>query len=99
MNHQKKRPLQLGRSAIIGIRMGAVIIGAIAAVTLAVIGFQTYQLRTGSPGGEITILPAFILLFWCGWTARRDTEARRSSKQKEARGRAANNRIPSGGKS
>lgn len=93
MKQQKRKaPLRLGRSAVIGLRIGAVIVGIMAAVTFAVIGFQTYQTRTGTIGGEILILPAFVLFFYVGWVARKDTEQRQRSQQREERVYAARSR-------
>lgn len=101
MRQRKKTPLRLGRSAIMGLRIGALVAGIAAAVAIAVIGFETYQARTGSPGGEILILPAYALLFYAGWTAHRDTEEHRRSKRREERSHAAGNRniAAPGGKS
>lgn len=65
-----KRKLYLGRSAILGLRLGAFLLGIMAALALAHIGLQAYQTRTGLPGGELTIIPAFSLFFYVGWTAR-----------------------------
>lgn len=89
---QRRKSLRLGKSVIIGIRLGAVIVGIAAIVTLAVIGFQTYQARTGLPGGEILIIPAFALFFYTGWTARKDTEEYRKIKRREEQRHAARSR-------
>lgn len=89
MKQRRKTPLRLGRSAIIGLRIGVMLLAIAAAVALAVIGFQTYKARTGSPGGEILILPTYALLFYAGWTAHRDTEEHRRSKRREERIHAA----------
>lgn len=75
-----------------GLRIGALVVGILAAVALAVIGFKTYQARTGSPGGEILILPAYALLFYAGWTAHSDSEEHRRSRRREERGHATGSR-------
>lgn len=84
-----------------GLRIGALVVGIVASVAIAVIGFKTYQARTGSPGGEILILPTYALLFYAGWTAHGDTEQYRRSKRREERSHAAGNRniAAHGGKS
>lgn len=84
-----KRKLYLGRSAILGLRFGAFLLGIVAALALAYIGLHTYQARTGLPGGELTIVPAFALFFYVGWTAkegclRRRKEAKRRAQKKTA---------------
>ena len=79
------KKLHIGRSAILGIRFGAFLLGILAALALAYIGFQTYQARTGLPGGELTIIPAFALFFYVGWTAREDSLRRRADNQKGGR--------------
>ena len=77
-----KRKLYLGRSAILGLRLGAFLLGIMAALALAHIGLQTYQARTGLPGGELTIIPAFALFFYVGWTAREGSLRRKADHQK-----------------
>lgn len=76
------KKLHIGRSAILGIRFGAFLLGILAALALAYIGFQTYQARTGLPGGELTIIPAFALFFYVGWTAKEGSLRRRAAHQK-----------------
>ena len=76
------RKLHIGRSAILGLRFGAFLLGIFAALALAYIGFHTYQARTGLPGGELTIIPAFALFFYVGWTAREGSLRRRADHQK-----------------
>lgn len=77
--------LHIGRSAILGLRFGAFLLGVFAALALAYIGFQAYQSRTGLPGAELTIFPAFALFFYVGWTAREDSLRRRADNQKGGR--------------
>jgi len=69
-NRIKKRPLRLGRSIKAGIRIGVLILTAMCTVEIARMAWETYQSRTGAPGGEILVLPMMILLFYTGWTAR-----------------------------
>ena len=92
MKQRRKTPLRLGRSVIIGLRIGVMLLAIAATVTLAVIGFQTYKARTGSLGGEILILPTYAILFYAGWTAHQDTEEYRRSKRREERIHAARSR-------
>lgn len=77
-----KRKLYLGRSAILGLRFGAFLLGIIAALALAYIGVHTYQSRTGFPGGELTIAPAFVLFFYIGWTAKEGCLRRKAAKRR-----------------
>lgn len=77
-----KRKLYLGRSAILGLRFGAFLLGIVAALALAYIGIHTYQARTGLPGGELTIAPAFALFFYVGWTAKEGSLRRRAAKRR-----------------
>lgn len=58
------------------------LLGIMAALALAHIGLQTYQARTGLPGGELTIIPAFALFFYVGWTAREGSLRRKADHQK-----------------
>lgn len=69
-NRIKKKPLHLGRSVKAGIRVGVLILTAMCTVEIARMAWETYQSRTGAPGGEILVLPMMILLFYTGWTAR-----------------------------
>ncbi len=68
----KKKPLRLGRSARAGIKLGTFILTAACTVKIAKLGWDTFQNRIGSPGGEILIFPMMILLFYTGWTARKE---------------------------
>lgn len=76
------KKLHIGRSAILGLRFGAFLLGILAALALAYLGLQTYQARTGLPGGELTIIPAFALFFYVGWTAREGSLRRRTARQR-----------------
>ena len=69
-NRIKKKPLQLRRSIRAGIRIGVLVLTAMTTVEIARQAWETYQSRTGAPGGEILVLPMMILLFYTGWTAR-----------------------------
>ena len=69
-NRIKKKPLRLGRSIRAGIKIGVLILTAMSTVEIAKMAWETYQSRTGAPGGEILVLPMMILLFYTGWTAR-----------------------------
>lgn len=71
-NRIKKKPLQLRRSIRAGIRIGVLVLTAMTTVEIARQAWETYQSRTGSPGGEILIFPMMILLFYTGWTARKE---------------------------
>lgn len=86
MKKERKKRLHIGRSAILGLRVGAFIVGIMAAVMLAIIGYQAYQARTGLPGGEITILPAFALFFYIGWTSREESLIRKKTRVIHERG-------------
>ena len=69
-NRIMKKPLRLGRGVRAGIRVGVLILTAMCTVEIARMAWETYQSRTGAPGGEILVLPMMILLFYTGWTAR-----------------------------
>jgi hypothetical protein len=70
MNRIKKKTLRIRRSIKAGIRIGVLILAAMTIVEIAKLAWETYQSRTGAPGGEILVLPMMILLFYTGWTAR-----------------------------
>ena len=70
MNRVKKKPHRIRRSIKAGIRIGVLILAAMTVVEIAKLAWETYQSRTGAPGGEILVLPMMILLFYTGWTAR-----------------------------
>lgn len=74
-NRIKKKPLQLRRSVRAGIRIGVLVLTAMTTVEIARQAWETYQSRTGAPGGEILVLPMMILLFYTGWTARKEWAA------------------------
>lgn len=74
-NRIKKKPLHLGRSVKAGIKVGVFILTAICTVEIARLGWITFQNRIGAPGGEILIIPMMILLFYTGWTARKEWAA------------------------
>lgn len=89
MNQDKKKPLHLGRSAIVGMRLGAFLVGLMAVTALAVFTWQTFQARTGHPGWELTILPALALAFYIGWTSH--AEHARKKRMKRRREEAVKN--------
>lgn len=85
-NRIKKKPLRLGRSIRAGIKIGVLILTAMSTVEIAKMAWETYQSRTGAPGGEILVLPMMILLFYTGWTARGEwTEFKRVYREAERR--------------
>ena len=61
---------RIRRSIKAGIRIGVLILAAMSTVEIAKLAWETYQSRTGAPGGEILVLPMIVLLFYTGWTAR-----------------------------
>ena len=67
-----KKPLRLERSIRAGIQAGVFILTAACTVTIAKLGWETFQGRTGTVGGEALILPMIILLIYAGWTARKE---------------------------
>lgn len=80
MRTRKTAKLRLGRSAVVGLRLGACLAGIVAAIALAVLGFNAYKARTGGPGGEALILPAYAATFYVGWSWRGDADADRRTK-------------------
>lgn len=67
-----KKPLRLERSIRAGIQAGVFILTTACTVTIAKLGWETFQSRTGTVGGEVLILPMIILLVYAGWTARKE---------------------------
>lgn len=91
MNNKKnKKPLRPGRSIRAGIRLGILILTATCTVKVVRLGWETLQSRTGMPGGELLIFPMLILLFYTGWTARKEwTAFKRNYRKAERRERNA----------
>lgn len=75
MDRQIKKPLRLRRSIKAGIKVAVFILTALATVEIVRIGWETFQSRAGAPGGEALILPLIVLLFYTGWTARKEWDA------------------------
>jgi len=91
-NRIKKKPLQLRRSVRAGIRIGVLVLTAMTTVEIARQAWETYQSRTGAPGGEILVLPMMILLFYTGWTARGEwIDFKRAFREAERREYHASN--------
>ncbi len=67
-----KKPLRLERSVRAGIQAGVFILTVACTVTIAKLGWETFQSRTGTVGGEVLVLPTIILLIYIGWTARKE---------------------------
>jgi len=67
-----KKPLRTERSIGAGIQAGVFILTTACTVTIAKLGWETFQSRTGTVGGEVLILPMIILLVYAGWTARKE---------------------------
>lgn len=85
-NRIKKKPLHLRRSIKAGIKVGVFILTALCTVEIARLGWVTFQNRIGAPGGEILIIPMMILLFYTGWTARKEwTTFKRVCRETERR--------------
>lgn len=98
MNQSKKKPLHLGRSAIVGMRLGAFLVGLAAVAALAVFTWQTFQARTGHPGWELTILPAMALTFYIGWTSHAEhARKKRTIQMKRRREEAVKNAANASG--
>ena len=72
MKQKTKKPLRLRRSIRVGIKVAVFILTVLGTVEAARIGWNAFQNRTGLPGGEVLILPLIILLFYTGWTARKE---------------------------
>lgn len=86
MNKRTKRPLHLRRSIRAGIRVAVFILTVSCTIEIAKLGWNTFQSRTGTPGGEVLILPLIILLFYAGWTARKEwAEFSRAFRTSEGR--------------
>jgi len=91
-NRIKKKPLRIRRSIKAGIRIGVLILAAMTTGEIAKMAWETYQSRTGAPGGEILVLPMMILLFYTGWTARGEwIDFKRSLRETERREYHASN--------
>lgn len=87
----KRKRLRIGRSIRAGMRTGVLILTATATVKLATLGWKTIEARTGAPGGELLIFPLIGLLFYTGWTARKDYVAFRRAYREERRRENASN--------
>lgn len=86
MNNRKyKKPLRPGRSIRAGIRFGIFILTATCTVQVARLGWKTLESRIGAPGGELLIFPMIILLFYTGWTARKEWIAFKIASRKAER--------------
>ncbi|MBT9169137.1 MAG: hypothetical protein DDT19_02491 [Syntrophomonadaceae bacterium] len=55
-----------------GVNIAAVLLTIVCVITVAKLGWETFQSRTGHPGGEVLLLPMIALLFYAGWMVRRD---------------------------
>ena len=84
-NRIKKKPLHLGRSVKAGIKLGIFTITATCTAKIAKLGWKTFQSRNGALGGEVLILPIMILLFYTGWTARKEWTAFKKAYRKAER--------------
>jgi hypothetical protein len=94
MNKRTKRPLRLRRSIRAGIRVAVFILTVSCTIEIAKLGWNTFQSRTGAPGGEVLILPLIVLLFYTGWTARKElTEFREDFRSNEGRVKYASSRV------
>ena len=81
-----KKPLQLRRSIRAGLKVGIFILTAVCTVEIAKLGWKTFTSRSGAPGGELLIIPLTVLLFYTGWTARKEwTAFKRAYKVAERR--------------
>jgi len=85
-NKIKKKPLRLRRSVKAGFKLGIFILTALCTVEIAKLGWATFTSRIGAPGGEILIIPLTVLLFYTGWTARKEwTAFKRAYREAERR--------------
>lgn len=81
-----KKPLQLRRSIRAGLKVGIFILTAVCTVEIAKLGWNTFTSRSGAPGGELLIIPLTVLLFYTGWTARKEwTAFKRAYREAERR--------------
>ncbi|MBT9174227.1 MAG: hypothetical protein DDT21_02638 [Syntrophomonadaceae bacterium] len=69
-----------------GADIAVVLLTAVCVVTIAALGWETFQSRTGHPGGEILIIPMIILLFYAGWITRGGFEDYKKAQQTMERG-------------
>lgn len=90
-NRIKKKPLRLRRSVKAGFKLGIFILTAICTVEIAKLGWEAFTSRIGAPGGELLIIPLTVLLFYTGWTARKDYVAFRRAYREERRREHASN--------
>lgn len=82
-----KKPLQLRRSIRAGLKVGIFILTAVCTVEIAKLGWETFTGRSGAPGGELLIIPLTVLLFYTGWTARKEWAAFKRAYRAEERKR------------
>lgn len=72
MDRRNKNPFRYRKSIRAGIKVAVFILTVLATVEIARIGWETFQSRAGAPGGEALILPLIVLLFYTGWSARKE---------------------------
>lgn len=53
-----------------GLQLAVLLLTTAAAVSIARLGWATWQTRAGALGGETLILPLMGLLLYCGWAAK-----------------------------
>ena len=85
MKKRRRNKLNLGRAVRGGIRTGILILTTIATVKIAAAGWARLETRLGNPGGELLIAPLFLLLFYAGWTARKEYTDYRVAARREGR--------------
>lgn len=75
------------RAVWLGLQVAVLLLTVAAAVSIARLGWATWQTRAGVLGGETLILPLMGLLLYCGWAAKAawGKATRRRRPRKEAR--------------
>lgn len=75
MDDRKKRRRKANARAIrVGFKLGLLILTAILTVRASLLAIQVAESRAGAFGGEICFIPLVALLFWAGWTFRKEYE-------------------------
>lgn len=72
MAKRKRRNKALIATLGMGIRIGLIVLTGCFTFRILLSAYEILERRTGAVGGELCIIPLLALLFWAGWTAKRE---------------------------
>ncbi len=81
----KRRRKAYARAIRVGTKLGLLIFTAYLTVRILKIAIEVMETRAGALGGEICIIPLIALLFWTGWTFRKEYESMKEGEIESAR--------------